>query len=89
MLNSHRKALFVLAAKVQFHFRVDAVDAFMIVKKAHGSQTMVHHPEAPAAMQISHLPELLPDGLIVFWLGFVANNRWVGAKQVAGPTKTH
>jgi hypothetical protein len=88
VLNSQGKPLFVLTAKVESHFSIDSVDAFMIVVKVHCSESAVHHPEAPRTVQVCHLPQLLPDRLIIGWLCFVVSDGGVSPYQFAGPTKT-
>lgn len=86
-LDPHGKTLLVFSSKVQFHFCVDSVDPFVVVFEVERTQSMVHHPETPAGVQLGHLSKLHPDGLIIFRFGFVANNRRRGAHQFTGLAK--
>ena len=81
------EAFLVLPAQVQPHLGVDAVDALVVVPEVQGAQTVVHHPEAPTTVHVGHLPQLRADRLVVFWPGFVANDRGRGAHQSAGLAK--
>lgn len=74
LLNSCGKALLVFSSQVQFHFGVDAVNAFVIVFVVKCTQSIIHHPKTPATVQVCHLSQLLTDRFIVFRLWLVAHN---------------
>jgi len=60
----------------------------MIVGVVQGTQSVIHHPEAPAAVEIGHLPKLFAHWFIIFGLRLIADYGWVGTYQFADLSKT-